>query len=114
MDHETLLNRFHRIALAHKVDYIHPGMASCASMNVPEIELTSRPGYGFLSENADFADLCEKNGIKFVGPKAVVIDGLGNKTKARELGEIFHLLLSKNADEVYASPQEQRSCCSRK
>ena len=43
------------------------------------------PGYGFLSENADFAELCEQHGISFIGPGAGVLRDLGNKVKAREL-----------------------------
>ncbi|KAG1760840.1 carbamoyl-phosphate synthase L chain, ATP binding domain-containing protein [Suillus occidentalis] len=55
-----------RIALEHGVDMIHPG-------------------YGFLSENAAFARKVEQAGIAFVGPSPEVIDGLGDKTKARTL-----------------------------
>ncbi|TIC54286.1 pyruvate carboxylase [Wallemia mellicola] len=55
-----------RIAKEHKVDLIHPG-------------------YGFLSENAEFARKCAENGITFVGPTPEAIDGLGDKTKARKL-----------------------------
>ncbi|KAF9245317.1 carbamoyl-phosphate synthase L chain, ATP binding domain-containing protein [Melanogaster broomeanus] len=55
-----------RIALEHGVDMIHPG-------------------YGFLSENAVFARKVEQAGIAFVGPSPEVIDGLGDKTKARTL-----------------------------
>ncbi|MDO8825471.1 acetyl-CoA carboxylase biotin carboxylase subunit [Methylophaga sp.] len=42
------------------------------------------PGYGFLSENAKFARLCEQNGIIFIGPKASVIEKMGDKTAARD------------------------------
>ncbi|WP_273150994.1 acetyl-CoA carboxylase biotin carboxylase subunit [Methylophaga thiooxydans] len=42
------------------------------------------PGYGFLSENAEFARLCEKNNITFIGPKSTVIDKMGDKTAARD------------------------------
>lgn len=42
------------------------------------------PGYGFLSENARFARLCEQNGIIFIGPKASVIEKMGDKTAARD------------------------------
>ncbi|KAF8742508.1 hypothetical protein AX14_003909 [Amanita brunnescens Koide BX004] len=55
-----------RIALEHGVDMIHPG-------------------YGFLSENAQFAKKVEQAGIAFVGPSPDVIDELGDKTKARQL-----------------------------
>ena len=42
------------------------------------------PGYGFLSENADFAKLCEEQGIQFIGPKSSVINNMGDKTQARD------------------------------
>ncbi len=42
------------------------------------------PGFGFLSENSKFADLCEQCGIIFVGPKAETIEKLGNKQEARK------------------------------
>ena len=43
------------------------------------------PGYGFLSENADFAAACEEAGIAFVGPSAAAIRSLGSKTTARRV-----------------------------
>ncbi len=43
------------------------------------------PGYGFLSENPDFADLCEKNGIVFIGPSKEILSRLGNKIAAKEV-----------------------------
>lgn len=43
------------------------------------------PGFGFLSENADFAELCETVGIHFIGPSSKAIQNMGNKSKAREL-----------------------------
>jgi pyruvate carboxylase len=45
------------------------------------------PGYGFLSENPDFADACAKAGIVFIGPKGDVMRLLGNKVSARELAQ---------------------------
>ena len=41
------------------------------------------PGYGFLSENPDFAEICARRGIKFIGPDADVIRKMGNKIEAR-------------------------------
>ena len=41
------------------------------------------PGYGFLSENAEFARICEARGIRFIGPSADVIEKMGDKTAAR-------------------------------
>lgn len=43
------------------------------------------PGYGFLSENAKFAKICEESNIKFIGPKSTVINALGNKSHSKEL-----------------------------
>ena len=43
------------------------------------------PGYGFLSENAEFAEQCEQQGVHFIGPGAEVLRKLGNKVTAREL-----------------------------
>ena len=57
-----------RVAKLAKVDAIHPG-------------------YGFLSENPDFADACAKAGIAFIGPKPEVMRELGNKVAARALAE---------------------------
>jgi urea carboxylase len=45
------------------------------------------PGYGFLSENPDFADACEKAGIAFIGPNAAQMRAFGLKHTARELAE---------------------------
>ena len=42
------------------------------------------PGYGFLSENSQFAKICEEMGIKFIGPNYKLIELLGNKSKAKE------------------------------
>lgn len=42
------------------------------------------PGFGFLSENADFVRMCEKSGITFIGPSADVINSMGNKSHARK------------------------------
>ena len=43
------------------------------------------PGYGFLSENADFAQQCEENDLIFIGPKVSVLKSLGDKVKAKEV-----------------------------
>jgi pyruvate carboxylase len=55
-----------RIALESEVDAIHPG-------------------YGFLSENPDFADACARAGIAFIGPDSAVMRTLGNKVAARQV-----------------------------
>ncbi len=45
------------------------------------------PGYGFLSENADFARACEREGILFVGPPSTVLEQMGDKIKAKEIAK---------------------------
>ncbi len=45
------------------------------------------PGYGFLSENAEFAKLCQKSGITFIGPSPKAIQLMGSKVKGRELAK---------------------------
>lgn len=45
------------------------------------------PGYGFLSENPELARICERRGVKFIGPSAQVIQSMGDKTEARRCAE---------------------------
>jgi 3-methylcrotonyl-CoA carboxylase alpha subunit len=45
------------------------------------------PGYGFLSENAEFARKCEQQGVKFIGPPASAIEQMGDKAKSKEIME---------------------------
>jgi acetyl-CoA carboxylase, biotin carboxylase subunit len=45
------------------------------------------PGYGFLSENASFAEACEQAGVKFIGPPASAMRALGSKTRARQAAD---------------------------
>ncbi|HEY5508379.1 MAG TPA: biotin carboxylase N-terminal domain-containing protein [Paludibacter sp.] len=62
LDAERIVN----LALEHNIDLIHPG-------------------YGFLSENPDFAALCTENGINFIGPSATLIREMGLKTVAKSM-----------------------------
>ena len=55
-------------------------LTACVAMKADAIH----PGFGFLSENARFADLCEKCHIRFIGPPAEVIHRMGNKSEARK------------------------------
>lgn len=45
------------------------------------------PGYGFLSENADFAEMCDRAAKKFIGPSAAAMRALGSKTQARQAAD---------------------------
>jgi len=46
------------------------------------------PGYGFLAENGDFADLCQKNNLKFIGPTGDTLRKLGNKIEAKKIARV--------------------------
>ncbi|BBU33424.1 acetyl-CoA carboxylase biotin carboxylase subunit (plasmid) [Burkholderia sp. THE68] len=65
--------------------YLQPRriLAAASALNVDAIH----PGYGFLSENADFADLVEAEGFIFVGPTGASIRSMGDKAMARKLAE---------------------------
>jgi pyruvate carboxylase subunit A len=56
------------------------------------------PGYGFLSENPDFAEYCEKKGITFIGPRSEVIALMGNKIEARALAKKIGLPMLPGSD----------------
>lgn len=56
------------------------------------------PGYGFLSENAIFAQMCMDNGIIFIGPTPHAIEAMGDKTKARELMKKHNVPLPPGTD----------------
>jgi acetyl-CoA carboxylase, biotin carboxylase subunit len=61
------------------------------------------PGYGFLAENAEFADLCAENGIKFVGPSADHIRMMGDKSKAREVAITYGVPVVPGSDAAYTT-----------
>jgi len=62
LDIDTII----KVALAANVDAIHPG-------------------YGFLSENPDFVDACERNGIVFIGPSSQIMNAMGDKISSKKM-----------------------------
>jgi pyruvate carboxylase len=56
------------------------------------------PGYGFLSENTEFARRCEEEGIKFIGPSYEILDMFGDKVKAREAARKANIPLIPGSD----------------
>ena len=67
------------------------------------------PGFGFLSENADFAKLCEKNGIVFIGPSYKSIEMLGDKAAAKETMKAAGVPVIPGSDGAVASVEEARA-----
>ncbi|MBP3310347.1 MAG: acetyl-CoA carboxylase biotin carboxylase subunit [Ruminococcus sp.] len=67
---------------ATKDSYLNMNAVIQAALNTGADAI--HPGFGFLSENAEFARLCEKNGIEFIGPSYTSIEMLGDKAAAKE------------------------------
>src|ERR1700676_477507 len=88
--HSTADYSLKHVLLADETVCIGPPQAKDSYLNMPAIisaaEVTDamaiHPGYGFLSENADFAERVEKSGFIFVGPKAETIRLMGDKVSA--------------------------------
>ena len=80
------------VMLADEAICIGPPKASESYLNIPNIisaaELTKaeaiHPGYGFLAENAKFAEICENSGFVFIGPPPDIIRLMGDKNRARQ------------------------------
>ncbi|MBC7363571.1 MAG: acetyl-CoA carboxylase biotin carboxylase subunit [Candidatus Aminicenantes bacterium] len=78
--------------LADEAICIGPAKASESYLNIPNIlsaaEITRaeaiHPGYGFLAENAKFAEICQNSGFVFIGPPPEIIRLMGDKNKARQ------------------------------
>jgi acetyl-CoA carboxylase biotin carboxylase subunit len=80
---------------ADEAYYIGPSAAMESYLNIPKIlDVAKRcgadaihPGYGFLSENAEFAQACADARLKFIGPSAASVEMMGSKTRARQAME---------------------------
>jgi len=77
------------LAASHGVDAIHPG-------------------YGFLSENPALRRACDKAGITFIGPRAELLDKLGDKTAAREIADLAKVPILGGSAQAIASIDEAR------
>ncbi len=78
------------ICLKYKIDAIHPG-------------------YGFLSENADFAEKAEKAGIIFIGPSAYAMNKMGDKLSAKETARLHNVPLVPGTDYAIKDVNEARN-----
>ncbi|GBR77572.1 acetyl-CoA carboxylase biotin carboxylase subunit [Candidatus Termititenax dinenymphae] len=80
------------VRLADEAYCIGPAVSKESYLNIPRLiavaEMTGadaiHPGYGFLSESAAFAEICQAHSIKFIGPSVEAINGMGDKANARK------------------------------
>ncbi len=88
-------------------------------LNIPSllsaIELTNseavHPGYGFLSENYQFAEILEKNKIKFIGPSSKLIKMMGDKIQAKIIAKKYGLPVIEGSENGVSNINEAKSIC---
>jgi acetyl-CoA carboxylase, biotin carboxylase subunit len=104
------------VRFADEAICIGPPRSSESYLNIPAVisaaEITNvdaiHPGYGLLSENANFAEVCESSHIKFIGPPPEVIRLMGEKEKARQAMKKANVPILPGSDGVIASAEEAR------
>ncbi|GAA4424028.1 acetyl-CoA carboxylase biotin carboxylase subunit [Actinokineospora soli] len=102
------------VALADEAVCVGPGPSPRSYLNVPALihaaEKTGadavHPGYGFLSEDAQFAAVCADLGITFIGPPPDVITAMGDKTNARRAMAAAGLPLPPGSEDPLTGPTE--------
>ena len=105
------------VRFADEAVCIGPPSSKESYLNIPSIlsaaEITGadaiHPGYGFLSENADFAEVCENCKIRFVGPRPEMLRLMGNKVRAREAAKAAGMPLLPGSPGVIKNPEEARA-----
>ena len=110
-DRESLHVRF-----ADEAVCIGPPSPKESYLNIPRIiaaaEVTNadaiHPGYGFLSENASFAEICETSGITFIGPTAQMISAMGDKAFAKETMRKSEVPVVPGSDGILDDKNEAR------
>jgi acetyl-CoA carboxylase, biotin carboxylase subunit len=102
------------VRFADEAICIGPPRSSESYLNIPAVisaaEITGvdaiHPGYGLLSENANFAEVCETSHIKFIGPPPEVIRLMGEKEKARQAMKAANVPILPGSDGVLANAEE--------
>jgi acetyl-CoA carboxylase biotin carboxylase subunit len=102
------------VRFADQAICIGPAKSARSYLDIPSIisaaEITNvdaiHPGYGFLSENASFAEVCEASGIKFIGPRPEVIRLMGVKERARAFMREVGVPVLPGSPGVLSSPEE--------
>src|SRR6476646_1393203 len=102
------------VRFADEAICIGPPRSSESYLNIPHVisaaEITNvdaiHPGYGFLSENANFAEVCEASHIKFIGPTAEVIRMMGEKDRARREVAAAGLPVVPGSDGIVETEEE--------
>ncbi len=111
-DRDSLHVRF-----ADQAVCIGPPRSSDSYLNIPQVisaaEITNadavHPGYGFLSENPNFAEVCETSGLTFIGPRPEVIRLMGEKDRARQAMKAAGLPIIPGSEGVIASEDDLRA-----
>src|ERR1700686_453837 len=104
------------VKFADEAICIGPPQLAQSYLNIPAVisaaEITNvdaiHPGYGLLSENANFAEVCETSHIKFIGPPPEVIRLMGEKEKARQAMKIANVPILPGSDGGIATAEEAR------
>jgi acetyl-CoA carboxylase, biotin carboxylase subunit len=102
------------VRFADEAVCIGPAKSTLSYLNVAGVmsaaEITNvdamHPGYGFLSENADFAEVCELSGIKFIGPRPEVIRQMGLKQRARAIMKEAGVPILPGSEGILSGPEE--------
>lgn len=102
------------VRFADEAVCIGPPASKESYLNVPQLlsaaEITRadaiHPGYGFLSENAEFAEVCENCKIRFIGPRPEMLRLMGNKVRARQAAREAGLPLLPGSPGTVKDPRE--------
>lgn len=102
------------VRFADEAICIGPAKSARSYLDIPSVisaaEITNvnaiHPGYGFLSENADFAEVCQLSGIKFIGPRPEITRTMGLKQEARAAMKAHGVPILPGSDGVVKSEEE--------